>query len=215
MSIEENIYSIKDILESQKEGFASDADQDSKIRLSPAGIVPYKIITADDIEDTNPEVNQLLNKFIQPLDNDNASAIFESAQQAEAPGKAPCCSNATDENNRAESYSTRDESADSRIKPVQQPFIPKPTYSVYKDWDSLDKTLRGGNHYKYPTSYKHLNLFYPAKDQLNYEKAIMPYHEYYSYDPYDFAPIAGWKTESTRTWGNGKFNKYGYYLPIP
>jgi hypothetical protein len=89
------------------------------------------------------------------------------------------------------------------------------TYSVYKDWNRWDQHLVGYNNYKQPKNQFNINgrFIYNNLNDMTTKEYIYPYHEYNSYDPYLYTQISSWPSYPKMVWGNGVFNKYGYYLP--
>jgi len=111
---------------------------------------------------------------------------------------------------------TQKRSTRSNIRQNEQTWQP---YTDWNRWDEHGRAERQGNAlqinnngYSEPTSQYNINgqWYYPSNNQLNYETQIFPYHAMQAYDPYDFAPIDGWKAVPNRTIGNGISRKSGF-----
>jgi hypothetical protein len=88
----------------------------------------------------------------------------------------------------------------------------KYTWPIYQDWDVYQEKDRNMNNYEPPNGPSIGNRYLDLP--LDPENNFYPYNWYMANDPFDYAPIDAWKNMPRRTWGNGVYDKYGYYLPV-
>lgn len=95
-----------------------------------------------------------------------------------------------------------------------------PTFKIYEDWDQIDAYERDNNNYTNPHNMNFLDIEYQYSNKVaknnksfDYNKYFFPYHNYLTYDPYDFAQFDGWKNHPARSWGNGRFAAFGRSVP--